>query len=1245
MAPLAVRLFGGLEIDVDASSTHALPRQARGMLAYLIANRESHHSRDFLAGLYWADLPSADARKRLTQTLWRIQRSLHDLGLGDALVRDRELVGLRSDLAVEIDVERFDHLIDQARQLDGAAHRRSRLDVLREALGLYRGDFLEGSYDDWLLIERERLRRRRVGALHDVVRLARALDEPELGVHYAHQLTHIEPLDEQGHRALIVLLHALGRNAEAVQQYERCRTILHEELGIAPHPDTVATYEAVVGAATPGRSAPPQRAGAPRFVGRDPERRELLDLVDLLADGKGGVVLLEGDAGIGKTRLLTEIAGDGAWRDLAVVRGAAEQVALPYGAIREILADALTSRSVARIADAVDPTTLAVVARLVPALRDMVPDLVDEVDLDPAHEPNRLREATISILTELARANPLLAIVDDLHLADHETLRTLADLADTDGADELLLIVAYRTDEASTRPEVRELLRKLGRCTGSVRLRLDPLDPGETAALTRASGSDLPAYDVAALHRASGGNPLFILQTLGALADDGAPGELPIAPTVREAIAHRLDRLDPDARLVSAALAAAATPLSVPELAKVTDRPLGRTAEALDDLLRRQLVAEHHDHTFVAPEHIRSVAYDHHPPASRVELHRGLAEVLAERADTHPAVVAHHFTLGERWELAVMYHSAAAEAATSVHAFADAAASYRGALACAAPAGLSDAELFEMLNAHVAVLDLLGERTEQAGIVDRLRRAADDRRRELRAELRAAELFSATDRLDQAERAARAALALASEVDDADLRASAHLALARVLRYHGDPAEALELLHQAVEVATDLAQRARATHELGDLLCDLTRYDEAELVLERALDAYEVVGDLRGRAAAIGHLAIAHVEQGKHQQAAVHYREALELCRRIGFRYGEGLNLMNLANLHYFTEDVGEALRLYDQAIEIDRSIRHRRGEALVLLNASSVRIDVLGDHEGAEAMLHRVLHLVDSIGDLGCAAQCHEMLGLVSAATGRRDAGELFDVALSRAAQTGQRYIEAQVRISAARAAMLKGRPDEGLVHLSHAEQLGQEANLADLLADTLLWKARAHCTLGDVAAARAVLERLRGRRGMAPSFGYLSSWTEAQIVDAEGGDPTELVHQARDRMLAVLQTLDETDRTTSLSRIPEHRAIQAAWDAIQPTSVDVELPALASDTIAVTVTVTVTHPDDTSVEAGATRRRHRMRRLIAEATAQGAVITAQELAEVLDVSPATARRDLARLRAAGVEIPSRRDRSVTAN
>src|SRR5215475_12091458 len=366
---LYVSLLGEQAITGDTTGDRASSSRAVVLVAFLALHAGSAQTRQRIAGLFWPE--STDA-----QALTNLRRELHHLRqvMGDEpslVVTSRDLCW-RDTTTCRVDVRTFDTERQAALAAVAAGDDAAILLHSAAAIAAYRGELLPGVYDDWLLDAREQLVRQ-CADLCDVLCAVRARAGDLTGaMEAARQRVRLQPLEEVGYRTLMGLQSDLGDRAGAVSTYHHCASVLESELGVAPDPATREVFERVMAQgrqAAPSEPAANREAGRPglaaaRFVGRSAELSVLQRRWRDALGGRRGLVLVRGGAGVGKTRLVTEVA------EMARMHGAVVATAQCFGAAGRLalapVADWLRNDSVAVAVAALDPIWRAEVGRLLP---------------------------------------------------------------------------------------------------------------------------------------------------------------------------------------------------------------------------------------------------------------------------------------------------------------------------------------------------------------------------------------------------------------------------------------------------------------------------------------------------------------------------------------------------------------------------------------------------------------------------------------------------------------------------------------------------------------------------------------------------------------------------------------------------------------------------------------------------------------------------------------------------------------
>lgn len=246
---LQIALFGVVRVTHNNWITEVqLTRENQALLAYLLLHRHRTHSREVLADIFWGEASQEKARGSLNTALWKIKKVLEPEGIpAGTYLKNTQAGGVafNTDNQYWLDVEAFEGEVKRNLSLPFETAEASRLLDLEKALGLYKGDVLEGFYEDWVLRERERLRALYLDALIYLLHYYRSHRVNEKAIIYGQQILDLDPLREEIHQEMMSMYIENGQRALAIRQYESCRSILAKEIGIPPMEATEILYKQI----------------------------------------------------------------------------------------------------------------------------------------------------------------------------------------------------------------------------------------------------------------------------------------------------------------------------------------------------------------------------------------------------------------------------------------------------------------------------------------------------------------------------------------------------------------------------------------------------------------------------------------------------------------------------------------------------------------------------------------------------------------------------------------------------------------------------------------------------------------------------------------------------------------------------------------------------------------------------------------------------------------------------------------
>ncbi|MBN1249300.1 MAG: DUF2791 family P-loop domain-containing protein [Anaerolineae bacterium] len=1054
-AGLRARLLGTPSLEVQGKVLDLPRRQVRALLFRLAAEGDLV-PREQLAFLFWPDIPETKARRKLTHLLSHLRRALPNPNL---ILTIGDRVGLDPHRSTS-DLATFERL----------AARVDDIPSLQRAAALYRGSFLSGfslpespEYEAWLLVQQQAYEGRYLGVLSVLIDAYADLGDHGTAIATARLYLATDALAEAVHRRLILLYAAAGDRPAALRQFERCAAILERELGVRPLPETRAAYESVLQHRPPPVTRTPRElvwttlpSLAAPLIGRDVAMQALQEALADAEMGQGSVVLVSGEPGIGKSRLLEAFATRARRRAL-VLAAAARSVAraLPYQPVAEAIRTLTTWEPLTTLL----PVWLAEAARVLPELRQLRPDLPMPLPLEPQEARTRLLEALCRLFLHLADGPmPLLLCLDDLQRADSATLDWLIHLAPRIADRRMLIVATYRDDDSGRVERLRRSLSRVGRRR---EVPLSGLTREDTAALVgHALGAGLETDMLSSrLYRATGGNPFFLLETLRVLVEagpisEGLPGAgraepltgtvsdaLPLPDSVREATEARLRRLSPATRQILEAGAILADVFDFPTVQRVAGRGETEAADGLEEAVARQLLEPEGEGYRFHHALIQQAVAASLSPLRRHLLHRRAARTLGQREPAVAGRIAHHFDLGGEAEQALHYYEKAANAAQTLFAWEEV------------------EELQDRMLALLDALDPAGARADYRTLRGRiLTERAHIRFLQGRLEARDADLAALTD--------------LAEATDDDPLRLLTALHRVRYHNLSGDYAAAIAAAETNLPLAQhlgDAAAEARLLAYAGFAHYFLGQPEPAIAALDAAIAAAgdEMDARMRGR---ISHfLGYVYYHLGDYPRSLNYHCEAYGWARKVGDQNRIAWNLMDVGFLHLKLGEVAEARDWLVQSLALARRIAARPAEAYALTLLADWEL-YRGSYVAALNGYQESLALQEAVGSQHGILAAEDGVAFARYHLGDLDAArDAFCQALDRARAISHQRHMAQALIGLALVELDLSdllRKTGGPLHPNH-------------LLDEALSLARASRCAENEAMALVVWARLRRRQG----------------------------------------------------------------------------------------------------------------------------------------------------------------------
>ncbi|MCP4536395.1 MAG: tetratricopeptide repeat protein [Chloroflexi bacterium] len=847
-----------------------------------------------------------------------------------------------------------------------------------------------------------------------------------------------------------------------------------------------------------------------RFVNREAEMEVLRATWEQAKSGEGKLLLVNGQSGVGKTRLVEELKVLAEMEGARVVWGqCVESGSSAHHPWREVL------RVLMRYVESTTESELEiervgpVVAVVLPELweRDYMADLVPPAELDPHAAQQRLHKAMVQVLRAAARIRPTMVVIEDAQWADEATLAMLSILAHTVGEMEGIVCVTYRSDEIS--PE-HLLVKLMGDYV--LRIPMQTLLPQITTdlACSMLGLEELPSLLTERVQQTTGGNAFFVQELIRSLAvegqvlqrtvegwqvDQAALRDAHLPESIRQVVGQRLDQLSKESRQVlqwAAVVGMVFWEGCAAEAGQVT-REWVQTA--LQEIVEQELVAERNEMTFAGEAEylfnnstVWEAAYANVLQEERQEVHSRAAGWLMahsdEEASEHLGLIADHLERAGQVEDALVYLQRAGDQAAAQFAHAEAAHYLSRALDLMPKDALTDR--YDLLLLRENVYDVQGTREAQnrdLTTLGQLAVALDEAQpqtavsRQVEVALRQSNYGEAVSDFPTAAEMARRAIDLAREVEDVSREAEGHCLWGGALWRLGEYEEArhhLELSLPLARVAGRHEIEANSLQSLGIVSTIQGDHVQAGAYMSQGLQIYHDLGVRHKEAGALNNLAIVANSLNDYVAAHSRWQQGLSVSREIGDRYSESLLLGNLGVLSLDLGEYSQAIDYGEQALQICREIDNRLHQVLGLENLARVCF-LLGAYDQARGYIDQALPIVRQIKSQRFQALNLNRSSWLSRLVGKNEMSvEQAQQALLLAREAGVYEEETDASINLGWALTSLGRLAEAADAYQNALSLTQKAKQQHLTLQPLAGLANVSLMQGELEHAQAQVEKI---------------------------------------------------------------------------------------------------------------------------------------------------------------------------
>jgi tetratricopeptide (TPR) repeat protein/biotin operon repressor len=1224
----------------------------RNLVAYL-GFYQQPHDRDELADVFWALEHHGAGRKNLSQLMWRVSQSIGQ----DVFAADRDSVQLEpSILLVDLNLLRA--------RLNGIAEHHDPI-IAQELIVASQKELLTGLSDDWVFEARDGWQVELIAGLRKLEHLAETAGALQEVIRLAQAQIRLEPLNERANAVVIRTLLVLGRSSEARDHFEFFRKALADIGEVVSGKMRVLAERIQTGQSRSNINSSPSfelGVGLP-MVGRSGVREQCLKALSEAKQGYGRIILIEGEPGIGKTRLLQSLVDDATWRGQNVLRVTAQEFRQlePYRIIQEMLSDNLGSLRLEVLKNQLDPIWLQEAARLIPKLTSSktAPAALEDQDV---HQ--RLQESLLEVFKTLSRIQPIAVFVDDLQWVDESSLEVLIGLGRILERLPMVLVLGTRNLEARQRPSVWRCMESLDRYPFTTRLQLEPLKKDKIKEIAqKALGISLLPEVVTHLEQVSQGNPLFVLETLKILLETGIALEdqehwlgslqtMPAPKGLSEVIVSRLLRLAPKPREVIQVAATIGARFEFELMQNILQLTTLELLEVLDDLLQMGFLQEVEPGFGFAHDQLRQTIYAQIPSVEVSELHARVLRAFEVQGTHAPDVLASHAQGAGQFALAQRYRLKAAERSLELH-------SYQQALNALDAIGElihTDFELDEQIRfleariradgASQGFERMLGD----LAVLEKLLEHQGAKR--LEALCRRAKTLATTGRTPEALSLIEEGWRAAQDGDALDQ--------ARVLMTHGsiylasDGSIDLALIPLTASVKIclehDLKLETEARGNLGLAYSQLGRFDEALNQYQAALVLSQQNGDIYREALTLGRIAACYCNQGDAQEAIPSLERAIALSRSIGLRLEEAKNLSNLGFVHAQIGSVSNSIEFYDKALALSKAIGAKSSEANILGSTAFLKY-LHCDPEQARQQLHLALEIHRELNDRQGQGFILSQLGLLNHWGGQLEpANDFLLEARSLLNEVKDQAGEMNALMWLIENMFLQSHFLEARAMANDGLESSRAHRLHNLEMQFRRLTANIEYLLGEPQTALETLKDCLPESGRYLGveingfyrfhllhFKILSSLNEKTSAFAA-------LLQAHRYSELELQGYPSAERTGWRKAIPVINEILTLFEQFLEQKRSVRLAAKDAPNGRslqaheyLNVDWVVHKTEDDQILDKTKRRQHQLQRLCAQALEQGALPTVEDLAQALETSVATIKRDLSALRDAGIQLNTR--------
>jgi DNA-binding SARP family transcriptional activator/Tfp pilus assembly protein PilF len=1053
MRKLHIHLLGNFSLSYDGTPVLELNSiRLQSLFAYLALHRDTPTSRRSLAFLLWPDSSETQARTNLRKLIYDLRRAFPDIE--HFIELDGPDIQWLPEISIRLDAEEFENASATAKSVT----------ELKEVIDLYQGELLPACYEDWILLERQRLHQIYITTLEKLIILLEEQREYHSAITYAHRLIQQDPLQEEAYRRLMRLYALNGDRAGVLRTFHQCASTLQRELEVEPSELTREAYERLLNLDEPLSQFP---SPTPRLIGRSAEWAQLQAAWREALSEKPQWVLLTGEDGVGKTRLAEELLQ---WAvrqgiDTASIQCYPTDTRLTYAPVTRLLR--------ARPLPALNRIWLTEIARLLPEILEDHPNLSPPGPLNEPWQRHRLLEA---LARAILPSQPLILMVDDLEWSDRDSLDWLNYLMHYDPKARLLLVTPLRPANLPPDHPLISLLPALRQSDQVTEIVLQPLNESETTLLAKSVAvSNLDPKFTARVYQTTGGNPFATLEMVKSDQYTRPRNGHSSEPfSIQNAIEDRFAELSPAAQELTSLAAAVGRPIKFDELTRASEAKEEELVRGLDELWQRQIVREHAVESFgFSHSKLGEIAYAGLSANQRKALHRKIAEALIGTGEGDINIlsgeIAAHFEEAGLFQRAIPYYIQAGDTARGMYANKAAIDYYQHVLRL-----LPEKEGIAVMLKLGETWKMIGNWSQAEALYRQALRLSENIDLSIQAQCEAVlgELLYLKGRYAEALDWLRKARILFEKLNDQRGVCEVLDSIGSVYYWQLDYTRALKHHKQQLKLASQTGDQewvGKANGSLGLIYWQQGDSNRALSHFEQQLQIAKGLGDLSETNSALGRIGLVHWSLGDYSRAKNFFDQELQIADEIGDRLGIAFALGNIGNVFRDQGDHARALEYYAQQLEIAIGLGDRRVTSHAIRNMGSIYFEQ-GDYKRALSWYTRNLELALDMASRRTIGRSTGNIAVVYAAMGHFASAErLFRQTFAILPELTLPFYQCEYLYYRARLYRDQNQDDQARHLNAEARQVAEKISRKDILFETRILEIQLKVDTGEIGATAA--------------------------------------------------------------------------------------------------------------------------------------------------------------------------------